>query len=150
MARHSQIVCSPYSLAGITPVDCHHNKKSRPTEAAGRGRQCFCAPAYQNLGRDLGPRSACEVHECADGSEALDAYRLHQPDFVLMDVQMTTMDDITATAQLKAADSNAKIVMVTNYDQPDLREAALQAGAYAFVGKDDLLKLVHLLEREQA
>lgn len=24
-----------------------------------------------------------------------------------------------------------------------------QAGAYAFVGKDDLLKLVHLLEREQ-
>ena len=97
----------------------------------------------------LVPDSACEVHECADGSEALDAYRLHQPDFVLMDVQMTTMDGITATAQLKAADSNARIVMVTNYDQTDLREAALQAGAYAFVGKDDLLKLVHLLEREQ-
>ena len=96
----------------------------------------------------LVPDIECEVYECADGSETMDAYRLHQPDFVLMDIQMTTMDGITATAQLKAADSNARIVVVTNYDQADLREAALQAGAYAFLGKDDLLKLVHLLERE--
>jgi CheY-like chemotaxis protein len=93
------------------------------------------------------PDITCEVYECADGSETMDAYRLHKPDFVLMDVQMRTMDGITATAQLKAADSNARIVMVTNYDQADLREAALQAGAYAFVGKEDLLKLVHLLQR---
>src|ERR1700744_141947 len=97
----------------------------------------------------LGPDPSCEVYECADGSETMDAYRLRQPDFVLMDIQMKTMDGITATAQLKAADPNARIVMVTNYDQADLREAALQAGAYAFVGKDDLFKLVHLLEREQ-
>lgn len=59
------------------------------------------------------------------------------------------MDGATATAQIKAADSNARIVMVTNYDQAGLREAVLQAGAYALVGKDDLLKLVQLLEREQ-
>jgi hypothetical protein len=39
--------------------------------------------------------------------------------------------------------------LVTNYDQADLREAAFQAGAFAFVGNDDLLKLVYLLEREQ-
>ena len=98
----------------------------------------------------LGPDAACEVYECADGSETMDAYRLRQPDIVLMDIQMTTMDGITATAQLKAADPNARIIMVTNYDQADLREAALQAGAYAFLAKDDLLKLVHLLEREQS
>jgi two-component system, NarL family, response regulator len=96
----------------------------------------------------LGPDPACEVYECSDGSETMDAYRLRQPDFVLMDIQMKTMDGITATVQIKAADPNARIVMVTNYDQADLREAALQAGAYAFVGKDDLFKLVHLLERE--
>jgi two-component system, NarL family, response regulator DesR len=97
----------------------------------------------------LGPDPACEVYECADGSETMNAYLLRQPDLVLMDIQMKTIDGITATAQLKAADPNAKIVMVTNYDQADLREAALHAGAYAFVSKDDLLKLVHLLEREQ-
>ena len=46
----------------------------------------------------LVPDIECEVYECADGSETMDAYRLHQPDFVLMDIQMTTMDGITATA----------------------------------------------------
>lgn len=62
---------------------------------------------------------------------------------------MPMMDGITATARLKAAGQNARIFMVTNYDQADLREAALQAGACAFMGKDDLFKLAHLLEREQ-
>lgn len=93
----------------------------------------------------LGPDSACEVYECVDGSETMDAYLLCQPDFVLMDIQMETMDGITVTAQIKAADPNARIVMVTNYDQADLREAALQAGAHSFVSKDNLLTLVHLL-----
>jgi DNA-binding NarL/FixJ family response regulator len=60
------------------------------------------------------------------------------------------MDGITATAQLKAMDSNAKIIIVSNYDHADLREAALQAGAYGFVGKEDLLKLVRLLEASKA
>jgi DNA-binding NarL/FixJ family response regulator len=50
---------------------------------------------------------------------------------------------------MKTPDAKARIVMVTNYDQADLREAALQAGAYAFVAKDNLFRLVHLLEREQ-
>lgn len=91
--------------------------------------------------------SACEIYECSDGSETMAAYRLHQPDYVVMDIQMNTMDGITATALLKAADSNARVIIVTNYDQADLREAAFQAGAYDFLAKDDLLKLVHLLER---
>jgi hypothetical protein len=51
--------------------------------------------------------------------------------------------------EMKTPDAKARIVMVTNYDQADLREAALQAGAYAFVAKDNLFRLVHLLEREQ-
>ena len=92
--------------------------------------------------------AAFEVYECADGSETVDAYLLYQPDFVLMDIQMATMDGITATMQLKAVNPDARIVMVTNYDQADFRDSALRAGAYAFVGKDDLFKLVRLLGRE--
>jgi CheY-like chemotaxis protein len=91
----------------------------------------------------------CEVYECTDGSETLTAYRLWQPDLVLMDIQMKIMDGITATMQLKAADPNARIVIITNYDQADLRDAAFQAGASGFVGKDDLRKLIHMLESER-
>jgi hypothetical protein len=36
--------------------------------------------------------------------------------------------------------------MVTDYDQPDLREAAGQAGACGYVVKNNLLEIVRLLE----
>ena len=39
---------------------------------------------------------------------------------------------------MKTPDTKAAIVMVTNHDQAGLREAALHAGAYAFVAKDNV------------
>jgi CheY-like chemotaxis protein len=90
---------------------------------------------------------AAQIHECADGAEALEAYIAHRPDFVLMDIQMKPVDGITAARRIKAADPAARIIIVTDYDQADLREAARQVGACAFVAKDNLLELVPLLEQ---
>lgn len=89
---------------------------------------------------------AHEIHECSDGSEALAAYKRHRPDFVLMDIQMVLMDGIAATQMIKLADPAAKVVIVTDYDQADLREAARKAGACAYIVKENLLELVHLLQ----
>lgn len=89
---------------------------------------------------------AAEIHECSDGAEALAAYSSHRPDFVLMDVQMDVMDGITATRRIKAADPGARIIIVTDYDQADLREAAQSAGACGYVVKEDLLELVGFLK----
>lgn len=69
----------------------------------------------------------CAIHECSDGKEALAASAALQPDFVLMDIAMAEMDGITATQQLKEADPAAKIIIVTNYDEAGLREAARSA-----------------------
>jgi CheY-like chemotaxis protein len=88
---------------------------------------------------------ADEIHECADGAEALAAYNSHRPDFVLMDIQMGLLDGIEATRRIKAADPAARIIIVTDYDQPDLREAAQQAGACAYVVKENLLEVVEFL-----
>lgn len=88
---------------------------------------------------------AGEIHECADGARALAAYNSHRPDFVLMDIQMGRLDGITATQRIKAADPAARIIIVTDYDQPDLREAAERAGACAYVVKENLLELVEFL-----
>ena len=90
------------------------------------------------------------VWECSDGAEALAAYNRHRPDFVLMDIQMKLMDGITATRRIKAADPAARIIIVTDYDQADLREAARQAGACAFVAKENLLELVRFLQEQSA
>ena len=82
-----------------------------------------------------------EIRECGDGAEALAAYAAERPDVVLMDIEMKTMDGITATRHIVAADPSARVIMVTDYDQPDLREAADQAGACGYVVKDNLLEL---------
>src|SRR5215469_2275706 len=91
---------------------------------------------------------AGEIHECTGGAEALAAYTWHRPDFVLMDIQMKLMDGITATRQIKAADPAARIIIVSDYDQAELREAARQAGACAYVVKQNLLELVRFLQEQ--
>lgn len=87
-----------------------------------------------------------EVDECTDGAEAVSAYHRHHPDWVLMDIELEQMDGITATRQITTADPDAKVVIVTSYDDPELHEAASKAGACGYVLKTNLLKLPTLLE----
>jgi len=86
-----------------------------------------------------------EVFECEDGSEVLAAYQAHRPDWVLMDIGLKQVDGIVVTRALKAAFPEAKVVMVTDYDDDRLREAAHQAGACAYVLKEDLFKVREII-----
>ncbi len=61
-------------------------------------------------------------------------------------IRMSGLDGIQATRQIKAADPAAKIVIVTDYDDDALREAALDSGACAYALKDNLLDLLQLLD----
>jgi CheY-like chemotaxis protein len=83
--------------------------------------------------------------ECSDGSEALAAYREHQPDLVLMDLKMAGMDGLAATKQIMECFPEARIVIVSQWEDKALREAARSAGAEAYVGKTDLLPLRGIL-----
>ena len=82
-----------------------------------------------------------EITECSDGDEALAAYEAQAPDWVLMDLQMERMDGITATRALMAAYPHAKVIVVTDYDDANLRQAASQAGAIAYLLKENLTEL---------
>jgi CheY-like chemotaxis protein len=88
--------------------------------------------------------------ECEDGSQALDAYRLHQPDWVLMDVMMPGTDGITATRALCQAFPQAKIIIITNYDDDDLRQAAAEAGASGYVLKENLFEVLTLMQTDKS
>jgi CheY-like chemotaxis protein len=95
----------------------------------------------KSLVRDL----TSEIHECGDGAEALACYTAHRPDWVLMDIKMPRTDGIEATRQITAAFPKAQVVIVTDYDDAELRAAACEAGARAYVLKEDLLALRRVL-----
>src|SRR5262245_3093342 len=86
-----------------------------------------------------------EIIECGDGSDAARAYGEHRPDWVLMDVEMGEVDGIEATRRIRSAFPEARIVMVTNYDESDLRTAVSAAGARGYVLKDNLLVIRAIL-----
>lgn len=88
---------------------------------------------------------ASEVEECFDGDQVLAAYEAFRPDVVLMDIRMPGMDGIQATALLKKVHPAARVVIVSDHEQDDLRAAASKAGAEAYVAKTDLRVLRRLL-----
>ena len=95
----------------------------------------------RELMRSFLPAAFDEIYECADGSDAVDCYREHLPDWVLMDWKMKRMNGLEATRHIIEQYPQAKILMVTNHDAKNLRQAAQEAGAKGFVTKDDLLAM---------
>ena len=88
---------------------------------------------------------AKQIFECADGAQALACYTMHRPDWVLMDIKMNELDGLAATRQIKAAFPDARIVMLTSYDEQSLRDEARLAGACGYVLKENLLEIVKLI-----
>jgi len=99
----------------------------------------------RELVRDYLPTSVDEIYECADGSEAFALYQTHLPDWVLMDINMKDVDGISATRQIIAAYPKAHVMMVTDYQEEELRNAAFEAGACQYVVKEDLLSISKIL-----
>jgi DNA-binding NarL/FixJ family response regulator len=82
-----------------------------------------------------------DIWECCDGADALAAYAAHQPEVVLMDIRMQRMDGLAATKQILLFDSSAKVLIVTDYDDDAVRNAAQEAGACGYALKLNLLDL---------
>jgi two-component system response regulator DegU len=57
------------------------------------------------------------------------------------------MDGLAATRQIKRAHPNARIVIVTDYDEQELRAAGFAAGAIGYALKDNLTELEYLIAR---
>ena len=89
------------------------------------------------------------VAEAADGRDAIYRARLHEPDVVLMDVRMPDLDGIAATEELLAAMPEARVVILTTFEQDDYIFGALRAGASGFLLKrtrpEDLIAAIHTI-----
>ncbi len=76
------------------------------------------------------------VGEAATGTEALHRTASLAPDVVLMDVQMPGMDGIAATAAIRAAHPEVRVLVLTTYDTDADITAAVDAGAVGYLLKD--------------
>ena len=76
-----------------------------------------------------------EVVEADNGLKAIDAYKTHKPDMVLMDITMPEMDGLTALKELRKIDPAAKVIMLTALGQESVVLEAVKSGAKDFVVK---------------
>ena len=75
------------------------------------------------------------VGETADGEAALRLAQTLHPNVVLMDIQMTGMDGITATKALHAILPDIAVIILTIHDDAATQACAMAAGAAAFISK---------------
>ena len=102
-------------------------------------------PSMRSMIRRILAGIADEISECDDGAAACSLYGELRPDWVLMDIELGQVNGITATRRIKADHPQARIVIVTNYDDKQLRETARIAGACEYVLKEDLFDLRRIL-----
>ncbi len=78
-----------------------------------------------------------EVFQATDGSEVMAAVQSYEPELVLLDVSMPTMDGFTALGKLKG-DPRTKgipVIMITAKGHPDDLEMARSLGALDYINK---------------
>jgi two-component system, NarL family, response regulator DesR len=88
----------------------------------------------------LGLRPEIEiVAALADGHDVVDVCRAVQPDVVVMDYRLPGLDGVQATAAILAACPDTAVVALTASANARERGALIEAGAVAFLTKDEPL-----------
>jgi len=78
------------------------------------------------------------VAQASTGREAIEQFRLHQPDVTLMDLQMPDMNGIEAIIGIRSEFPNARIIVLTTYLGDVQVTRALKAGARGYILKGRL------------
>lgn len=76
------------------------------------------------------------VGEAGNGQEAVDFCSQHEVDIVLMDMIMPKMNGSEATRRIMALNKPLKIIILTSFQEQDMVEQALMAGATGYLLKN--------------
>jgi DNA-binding NarL/FixJ family response regulator len=92
------------------------------------------------------------VAESSNGEDAIEKFRTHRPDIVLMDIQMPGLNGIEATNRILSEFPDARIIVLTTYSGDVQVLRALRAGARAYLlkGHDrELIETIHAVHKGQ-
>jgi CheY-like chemotaxis protein len=102
-------------------------------------------PRIRVLLKSLLETPGWEFLEAQCGREALALYEAHGADLVIMDIEMSPMDGITAMRAMRQRHASCRVLMVSQHNSSRFREAAAAAGAMGYVLKDDLQGVLEAL-----
>ena len=76
------------------------------------------------------------IGEAADGDVAIELAFELEPDVILMDINLPTINGLQVTRTIKNQKPDIKVVMITGYDDAEQVFHAIRAGASAYCPKD--------------
>ena len=89
---------------------------------------------------------ATVVGEAPDGEQAVRLAAQHQPDIVVMDINMPGVNGVEATRRIIAAHPDTAVLVLTMFDDDDSVFAAMRAGARGYLVKgsdtDDVVRAI--------
>jgi DNA-binding NarL/FixJ family response regulator len=94
------------------------------------------------------------VADAANGAEAVRLAARHRPDVILMDLRMPELDGVQATREVRAAQPDTEVVVLTTHaDEASILDA-LRAGARGYLTKDagiqEIARAVHAAAAHQS
>jgi DNA-binding NarL/FixJ family response regulator len=88
-----------------------------------------------------------DIIEASDGIEAFQKIDDHPPDLIFMDIRLPGENGLELTRKIKTDHPDISIIVLTSYDAPEYREAAIRYKADFFFSKgaianDEIFALV--------
>lgn len=77
-----------------------------------------------------------------NGLEAVRLYDKYRPDLILMDIRMEEMNGIEATEEILKIDSNAKILLITTFQDQEYIASALNLGCRGYILKQNIKGII--------
>jgi len=105
-------------------------------------------PNFTKVMEDMLESQFSSIHLMKVGNwlEALKQIASGPPDLIFMDIRLPTLSGLELTQKIKADYPDIIIVILTAYDSPEYREAAIRYKADYFFSKDEMGKVVNLLK----
>lgn len=88
------------------------------------------------------------IEECSDGQTALELARERRPEVILLDVNLPQMNGLQIATRLQSERNEARLILLTGYDDEEQALHAIRAGCSAYCVKDIApAKLVSIIRR---